>query len=666
MRARTAATLATATIAVALPLAAPGAAQDASPAPGVTLTLLHNNDGESSLLPLTYQVGDAEATLAVGGVAAYASVVGREAAQAGQAGHAVVNVYAGDAFLASATLACSLPPQPEDTPIYDAVAQRLIPYDAHVFGNHEFDQGPDLLRRFVTSFTDGRDRPSQPFLSATLDFTGEKAWRRLVDKDGLITGPMKGRVVARAAIVNDPVTGARFGIVGATTPLLPTISSPRNVKVSTDLDAAAAAVQKEIDRLAKRGIDKVILVSHLQDIDNDVAFVGLLTGVDIAVAGGGDELLASDAVAQELQLLPGEQQEIHGTYPILGTDADGRTVPIVTTAGNYRYVGRLDVAFDANGEVREVLVDTSYPRRVIPESQDGNQILDLGITDAVPVTQDAITQVVEPVQACLETFATTPIARSEVLLNVARGATDPFDLGVRSAETNGGDLVADSFLAAYDAHAQTSGLPPRGPDNLVIAVQNGGGIRQNAGDLLPAGGAGGEAITRLDTLNVLPFDNRMVSIDDLTAADLDAVLEHSCASNGGGGFLQAAGFSYVCDLTRLPGDQAVEVTYTGGTSDPADDVVLVDAEGVETGAGPIRLVTIDFTANGGDGYTMLADRPFTRLTTADQAPILYEQALREYLASFSVAGDPALPTIPADDPRYAAPEGEGRIQIIRE
>ena len=78
----------------------------------MTLTLLHNNDGESSLLPVTYRVGDAETPLAVGGVAAYTSVAGRETADAETNGHAVVNVYAGDSFLASATLACSLPPQP--------------------------------------------------------------------------------------------------------------------------------------------------------------------------------------------------------------------------------------------------------------------------------------------------------------------------------------------------------------------------------------------------------------------------------------------------------------------------------------------------------------------------------------------------------------------------
>ena len=69
--------------------------------------------------------------------------------------------------------------------------------------------------------------------------------------------------------------------------------------------------------------------------------------------------------------------------------------------------------------------------------------------------------VLKPLQACLDAFASTPVATSEVLINVARGSTDPFVLGVRSAETNGGNLIADSFIAAYDRYAESTGLPPR-------------------------------------------------------------------------------------------------------------------------------------------------------------------------------------------------------------
>ena len=272
--------------------------------------------------------------------------------------------------------------------------------------------------------------------------------------------------------------------------------------------------------------------------------------MDIAVAGGGDELLANDPA----ELLPGDDPEgIEGTYPIVVTDADGRDVHIVTTAGNYRYLGRLDVTFDAEGEVAEVLAETSGPRRVDPGRAGGRP--DRGARHRRRGRQRSglISTVVDGVTACLDTFASTPVATSDVILNVARGATDPFILGVRSAETNGGDLVADAFTASYDAYAASTGLPERGPDDLVVTFQNGGGIRQNAGDVLPAGAVEGAAITRLDTINVLPFDNYVVVVEGLTATDLREALELSCASVGGGGFLQVSALRYTCDLGAEPG-----------------------------------------------------------------------------------------------------------------
>lgn len=212
MHARTVATALTVAVAALLPATGPIAAQSASLDPaagGVTLTLLHNNDGESSLLPIAYGVDDAGTSLAVGGVAAYASVLGREIAQAESAGHAVINVYAGDAFLASATLACSLPPQPEDTPLYDAVA----PAARDALRRPRLRQprvrrGPDVLRRFVTSFTNVDGKPSQAFLSANLDFTGEKAWRRLLGQEGPHRRRPEGRQ-GRGTLRDHPRQGHR-------------------------------------------------------------------------------------------------------------------------------------------------------------------------------------------------------------------------------------------------------------------------------------------------------------------------------------------------------------------------------------------------------------------------------------------------------------------------
>ncbi len=91
-------------------------------------------------------------------------------------------------------------------------------------------------------------------------------------------------------IYSDPVTGEQFGIVGATTPDLITISSPRDVVV-LDLAETIVAVQAEINALEGMGINKIVFTSHLQDLENDIALLGELEGIDIAVGGGGDEVL---------------------------------------------------------------------------------------------------------------------------------------------------------------------------------------------------------------------------------------------------------------------------------------------------------------------------------------------------------------------------------------
>jgi Raf kinase inhibitor-like YbhB/YbcL family protein len=162
----------------------------------------------------------------------------------------------------------------------------------------------------------------------------------------------------------------------------------------------------------------------------------------------------------------------------------------------------------------------------------------------------------------------------------------------------------------------------------------------------------------------MAFDNHLVTLD-LTAEQARAMVALSCDSVGGGGFLQVAGLAFTCDLSRDPGARAVDVRATGGTPETDDDVVIVDADGVAQDTVPVRVITNQFTAAGGDGYEMLAALPTTSLVNDASEPVFYEQALREYLESFPVAGDAGLPTIPATDPRYAAETGEGRIAIIQ-
>ena len=626
--------LAVAVAAAVVLLAAPageprfGAAASAQSSDAVTLTLLHNSDGESALLAVTntFDVDGERVEVPVGGIAAFKAVVDRESSNARADGHTVLSVHAGDAYLSSPTLECGVT---EGNPLFDAVAHDAVGYDALVIGNHEFDSGPDLLERFI------RASGARPFLSANLDFTREPGFADLLDGDGLIEPPVEdGRVLGRSMVVTDAATGARFGLVGATTPGLPVISVPRRVQVTPDLATTAAAVQAEVDRLLALGVNRIVLVSHLQSVTHDIELVGLLSGVDVAVAGGGDELLESPAVGEALQRLPGERAEPWGEYPIRATDAHGRTVYVVTTAGAYQYVGRLDVAFDEHGEVARVLAETSYPRPVVPAGE-----ATLGrFADAVDPDASLLETIEAPLRDCLAGFASTPVAATEVLLDVSRDA-------VRSRESNAGNLVADAFLHSYDRHAAALGLPPRGPAEPVVAIQNGGGIRQTVGDVLPTTGSVPGTIFLLDTMGVLPFPNGVTAVPDVAAADLKEVFERSAARypNTSGAFLQVGGIAVVYDPARPVGTRVVALTLDDGTQIVAGGVVV-------EGAPAVTVVTNSFVAGGGDGYTMFAEAESKR-----QFPISYEQALRDYLG--------ALGNVTAGDSRYA-PGGEGRITFI--
>jgi 5'-nucleotidase len=626
----------------------------------VTLTLLHNNDGESSLLADALYTTEA-GKLPVGSAAAFASVMEREIAEARKMGNAVLTVYAGDSFLASKNIICSQPTVVSSTkPVLDAIAQAKMPYDLHVLGNHEFDYGPSFLARYIKTFqTNGKQ--NHPFLSGNLDFSTNTELRDLRGNSILTRGEIKnGKVLGSSYVHIDPVTKHRFGVVSAVTWTLRTISSPGTVKLtSNDLQTTAKVVQSQIDALEKQGVNKIILVSHLQAASNDRDLVVLLRGVDVAVAGGGDELLQAPGWPNIIELIPNESAPV-GEYPTSLVDAQNKFVPLVTTSGNYKYLGRLDISFDAKGNFTGFDTLYSYPRRVIPEGEIANA---LKIADAVKPAKSIIDAVEKPLQECLAQFS-TPFSASEVVFNTDRGSATV--LGVRTAETNGGNLVADAFAYAYLARYEKAGLPKPTQSTPMIALQNGGGIRQNPAITLPVDGKAGN-ISRGNTFDLLPFSNTLVALVDVTPASLKSIFERSCSiSTGGGGqFLQVSGVNVVCLRTGTA--QVVSSPATGATTGSitaegsrvssitlSDGQKIVSSGAVVPGAPSVTVVTNNFTADGGDNYPTLASlKKFA-------FGISYEEALYEYLMSFP-KGSGGLPTIPASDVRYQKVTGEGRF-----
>jgi 5'-nucleotidase len=601
----------------------------------------------------------AQGKLIYGCSAAFSTVMKREIKSARTAGNSVVSLYAGDSFLASKNLICSEPADNNSTiPVYDGLAQSMMPYDAHILGNHEFDYGTGFLKRYIDSFT---QKNRYQFLSGNLDFSANADLSSMAVKSGpLLRSMHSGKKVAQSYIHKDYKTGAIFGVVSAVTPLLRTISSPGTAKVTTiDIPATAALINKQVEALGEQGINKIILVSHLQGVAYDKEIVALLKNVDVAVAGGGDDLLTSSDVAETIQLIPGESKPV-GKYPLMVKDANGVDVPLITTKGNYNYLGRFDISFDAKGKVTSYNKTTSYPRRVVPASAVATA---LGITDAVKPDSRIVDAVEKPLNTCLTGFAKS-IASTQVVFATDRGSATV--LGVRTAETNGGNLVADSFVHAYAGRAASVGLPAASTANPVVSVQNGGGIRQGGGTTLPISGAVG-AINRGNTFDLLPFDNRLVAVTSVSAADLKEIFERSCSvsTSGGGQFLQFSGMKVTCSRTGTAiaistptGDAYAGSITTAGTRVKeitlSDGRALVKDGAVVAGAPAVTIVTNQFTADGGDNY------PTFQKMTKVAFGVSYEQGLYDYLLSFpkNAAG---LPEVPATDARYSKTTGEGRF-----
>jgi 5'-nucleotidase len=581
-------------------VAGSGAAPTASAGKGrcagnFELTVLHNNDAESEL------IGDDEQ----GGVARFATVVEQAKQDAATDDRAAILVTSGDNFLASPEFTASL----NDGTFYDAQAIDLLGYDALAIGNHEFDFGPDLLAGFVV------ESSSPPFVSANLDYSGEPALDTLFS-DRVGRGGRgdrdNGQRTGQDRLFNSVIVklgNEQVGIVGATTENLPFISSPRNVVVEMVLPA----VQGEIDRLEQRNVDKIVLISHLQDVDGDIALATQLSGVDVMIAGGGDELLANPGDP----LVPSQDaDDIFGPYPIIATNADGADVPVVTTSGGYEYVGQLVVEFDCDGNVVGVDDDASLPRRVVSTDFPDGVVAD-------PVMQ---AQVVDPVAAFVDTLAINVIAQTEVELD---GRRSP---GVRTMETNEGNLIADSQLWQAKQLAADFGVAE--PD---LAIQNGGGIRNDSIIATGANPGATQNITELDTFDMVPFANFVGVIPDIPRSQFKEILENTVSRTqpgdtpgGTGRFPQIAGFS----MTWTGSGTAQVLNPDGTVATPGtrvQEVVLDDGTVLVTGgavvAGPdINVSTIDFLARGGDEYPFRG-APFTVLGVS------YQQALINYIVA---------------------------------
>jgi 5'-nucleotidase / UDP-sugar diphosphatase len=179
-------------------------------------------------------------------------------------------------------------------------------YDAMTVGNHEFDDGPEVLRGFM-------DAVEFPVLMSNADVSGEPL---LADKI------QKSVVIERG--------GEKLGLIGLTPQDTDELASPGPNVIFTD---PVGAVQAEVDRLTAEGVNKIIVLSHSgYAVDQRVA--AETTGVDVIVGGHTNTYLSNSAEGAE------------GPYPTMV----GQTA-IVSAYAYGKFLGELNVVFDDAGVV---------------------------------------------------------------------------------------------------------------------------------------------------------------------------------------------------------------------------------------------------------------------------------------------------------------------------
>ncbi len=543
----------------------------------------------------------------------------------------------------------------------DVAMLNAMGFQASTLGNHEMDQGPAVFASLLMPQTVGSASwpgAAFPYLSTNLDFNADVATAPLVVGDGQPAAAIPGQLAGWATI---DVAGQTIGIVGATTPTLGRISSPRNIGIfpanPDDLDALAAEIQAGVDALRATGVNKVIVLAHMQQIAVELDLAQRLRGVDIIVAGGSNSrLLDSDDV-----LFPGDTDQGR-TYPLERTGADGNPVLIVNTDADYKYLGRLAARFDVRGLIDPASLDPSVNGAWATHDA---RLADVGVTraDADP----DLTDIAEILTTVVSELRANVVGKTAVFLD---GATTT----VRRQESNLGNLTADANL-----------WTARQTDHTVqVSIKNGGGIRASVGSIVFPPGSTDPAdaqrvpppdgnVSQLDAQSALAFNNGLTLVT-LTAAELQAIIEHGVGRSDGintqGRFPQVAGIRFSWDRSLSAGSRVRSLAVVDDSGAVVDTVVQ-DGALVGDPARTFRTVTLNFLVNDPDGNGLGGDDyPFPQTDRVDLvqpgapltgqfvfAPDGSEQdALAEYLGTF-------FAEVPFDLPETAQLE-DRRIQDL--
>ncbi len=463
-------------------------------------------------------------------------------------------------------------------------AYNHVGYDAVCIGNHEFDFGP--VGDAVTS-QGAADDPRGALKARAVEARFPFLAANTIEETTGAAVAWKNVQPAALLHVGEGSAKVPLGVVGVTTIETPQTTIASNLQGLRFVELAER-VAHHASELRRSGARVVVVLAH--------------AGGRCTEHTDTHDLGSCDADAEIMKLasaLPVGAVDVivaGHTHQTMAHVVNG--IAIIESWANGRGFGRVDLDVDPSGKAATTLVRVHPPRRLCGDGP-GADIDDIEACRPAAY-EGAVPMIDRGVLAAVAPFIADARARRSVSLDVVVEAEIPRGY---DRESPLGNLFTDLMLEAVP--------------EATVAVMNGGGIRAN----LPAG-----PLVYGSVFEMMPFDNRIATVT-MTVSELQALLVRNLAVTKKGGLLSIAG---------------VQVTIRCDAEGHAD-VVLSDRQArplaQET---PLRVVTTDFVAVGGDGG-LGVDR--SRITIDEGEP------LREHLArALRRRGGRLRPTDPAIAP----------------
>ena len=187
-----------------------------------------------------------------------------------------------------------------------------IGFDAMAIGNHEFDDGPEELLKFI-------DASDFPIISGNT----------IAAEGSPVAGKFEPYIVKEMG-------GQKVAVVSVLATDTDETSSPGDkIRFEDEIEY----LKKAVADLQGQGINKIVLLSHVGYV-RDKEIAAAVDGIDVIVGGHSHTLLSST------------DEKAEGPYPTLVKNPAGTDVPIVTAYAYSKYLGDLKVVFDDSGVVK--------------------------------------------------------------------------------------------------------------------------------------------------------------------------------------------------------------------------------------------------------------------------------------------------------------------------